>query len=66
MDEILNRGNPDEILELLVDRVKQMRHNQRRYQRTGKPEILATLEPLEKEVDGIVAKLTDTQLKLWQ
>lgn len=65
MDEMLRRNNPDEILEYMVERVKQMRHNQRRYQRTGKPEILETLEPLEKEVDTLITKLTDTQLQLW-
>ena len=59
--------NSDKItLDSFVELVKQMRHNQRRYARTHKPEILATLEPLEKEVDAIVAKLTDTQLQLWQ
>lgn len=52
-------------LEQFVEKVKQMRHNQRRYCRTHKPEILETLEPLEKEIDDIINKLTDTQLKLF-
>lgn len=51
--------------ELFVDKVKQLRHNQRRFKRLGNPEILNTLEPLEKEIDDILNILTDTQLKLW-
>ena len=45
--------------------VKQMRHNQRRCQRNPTPEKLATLERWEKQVDAVVAVLTDTQMKLW-
>ena len=44
---------------------KQMRHNQRRCQRNPTPEKLATLERWEKEVDAVVAVLTDTQMKLF-
>lgn len=45
--------------------VKQMRHNQRRYFAQRKPEILETCKMLETEVDEIIARLTDTQLKLF-
>lgn len=48
-------------LDSFVTLVKQMRHNQKRHQMFNKPEIMATLEPLEKEVDRIIAELTDTQ-----
>ena len=51
--------NPEKIM------VKQMRHNQRRCQRNPTPEKLATLERWEKEVDAVVAVLTDTQMKLF-
>lgn len=58
--------NPAEItFEMFVELVKQMRHNQRRYFAQRRPEILETCKQLEQEVDAIVAKLTDTQLKLW-
>lgn len=58
--------NPAKItLEELAYMVKQMRHNQRRCQRNPTPEKLATLERWEKEVDAVVAVLTDTQMKLF-
>lgn len=58
--------NHDKItLEELAEMVKQMRHNQRRCQRNPTPEKLATLERWEKEVDAVVAILTDTQMKLF-
>ena len=47
-----------------VEMVKQMRHNQRRYANNPKPEINETRLKYEKEVDTVVAKLTDTQTKL--
>lgn len=49
----------------LAEMVKQMRHNQRRCQRNPTPEKLATLERWEKQVDAVVAVLTDTQMKLF-
>lgn len=49
----------------LAEMVKQMRHNQRRCQRNPTTEKLATLERWEKEVDAVVAVLTDTQMKLF-
>ena len=45
--------------------VKQMRHNQRRWERLQKPEANETRQKLESQVDAIIAKLTDTQLELW-
>ena len=58
--------NPERITaKELAEIVKQMRHNQRRCQRNQTPEKLATLERWEKEVDTVVAVLTDTQMKLF-
>lgn len=58
--------NPAKItLEELAYMVKQMRHNQRRCQRNPTPEKLATLERWERDVDAVVAVLTDTQMKLF-
>lgn len=52
--------------EVFVEMVKQMRHNQRRFENFRKPEIDETRKKLEKEVDDVVAKITDTQKKLWE
>lgn len=58
--------NPREImLEEFAELVRQMRHNQRRYFAQRRPEILETCKRLEHEVDAIVAKLTDKQMKLF-
>lgn len=58
--------NPREItLEEFAELVRQMRHNQRRYFAQRRPEILETCKRLEHEVDVIVAKLTDKQMKLF-
>lgn len=48
-----------------IELTKQLRHNQRRYFSQRRPEILETCKKLEKEVDAIVAKITDTQMKLF-
>ena len=48
-----------------IDLVKQMRHNQRRFENLRKEEINETRKKLELEIDTIIAKLTDTQLELW-
>lgn len=48
-----------------INAIKQMRHSQRRYKRNPTPEKLATLERWEKEVDAVVAVLTDIQMKLF-
>lgn len=50
---------------MFVELVKQMRHNKRRSFAQRRPEILETCKQLEREVDAIVSKLTDTQMKLW-
>lgn len=58
--------NPGKItLEELAQMVKQMRHNQRRCERNPTPEKVATRTAWEQEVDGVIAVLTDTQMKLF-
>lgn len=58
--------NPGKItLEEFAELVKQMRHNQRRYFAQRRPEILETCKRLEHEVDAIVAKITDKQMRLF-
>lgn len=57
--------NPGKItLEEFAELVKQMRHNQRRYFAQRRPEILATCKKLESEVDAVIAKLFDKQLRI--
>ena len=48
-----------------IELTKQLRHNQRRYFAQRRPEILATCKKLESEVDAIVAKITDKQMRLF-
>jgi hypothetical protein len=58
--------NPREItLEEFAELVRQMRHNQRRYFAQRRPEILAICKKLESEVDAIIAKMFDKQMKLF-
>lgn len=58
--------NPGKItLEEFAELVKQMRHNQRRYFAQRRPEILATCKTLESEVDAVIAKLFDKQLRIF-
>lgn len=58
--------NPAEITLIeLAELVKQMRLNQRRYFRFRKPEILETCKAQEKQVDEIVAKLTEKKVSLF-
>lgn len=58
--------NPGKItLEEFAELIRQMRHNQRRYFAQRRPEILATCKKLESEVDAIVAKITDKQMRLF-
>lgn len=58
--------NPGKItLEEFSELVKQMRHNQRRYFAQRRPEILATCKKLESEVDAVIAKLFDKQLRIF-
>ena len=58
-----------EIEELTLDEfialVKQMRFNQRRYRRNQKPETLKTLEPLEMDVDDLIARYFERQTKIF-
>lgn len=58
--------NPGKItLEEFAELIRQLRHNQRRYFAQRRPEILATCKKLESEVDAIVAKITDKQMRLF-
>lgn len=58
--------NPGKItLEEFAELIRQMRHNQRRYFAQRRPEILGTCKRLEGEVDAIVAKITDKQMRLF-
>lgn len=58
--------NPAKItLEELVYMVKQMRHNQRRCEWNPTPEKIATRTAWEQKVDGVIAVLADTQMKLF-
>lgn len=52
-------------LKKFAELIRQMRHNQRRYFAQRRPEILETCKRLESEVDAIVAKITDKQMKLF-
>lgn len=52
-------------LKEFAELVKQMRYNQRRYFAQRRPEILATCKQLENDVDAIIAKIFDTQLRLF-
>lgn len=45
--------------------VKSMRFNQRRFRKSSKQEIKETLEPLETEVDDLVARYLERQTKLF-
>ena len=58
--------NPGQItLEELAELIRQMRPNQSRYFAQCKPEILETCNRWEGEVDAIVAKITDKQMRLF-
>lgn len=58
--------NADKItLEEFAELVRQMRHNQRRYFAQRRPEILATCKKLESEVDAVIAKVFDKQLRMF-
>lgn len=58
--------NPGKItLEEFAELIRQMRHNQRRYFAQRRPEISETCKRLEGEVDAIVAKITDKQMRLF-
>ena len=58
--------NPEKITAKdLAEMVKQMRHNQRRCEWNPTPEKIATRTAWEQKVDGVIAVLTDTQMKLF-
>lgn len=58
--------NPGKItLEEFAELIRQMRHNQRRYFAQRRPEILETCKRLEGEVDAVIAKMFDKQLKMF-
>lgn len=58
--------NPGKItLEEFAELIRQMRHNQRRYFAQRRPEILETCKRLECEVDAVIAKIFDKQLKMF-
>lgn len=48
-----------------IELTKQLRHNQRRYFAQRRPEILETCKRLEGEVDAVIAKMFDKQLKMF-
>ena len=58
--------NPGKItLKEFAELIRQMRHNQRRYFAQRRPEILETCKRLEGEVDAVIAKMFDKQLKMF-
>lgn len=63
--QFTQRGAAKTSLVELAQLVKQMRHNQRRYELFRKPEILETKLKLEKEVDDIINIITDTQKSIF-
>ena len=61
-----NNANPVEItLETFAEKVKQMRHYQRRYFATRYKTIMQESKKLEAEVDGIINKLFDRQMSMF-
>ena len=61
-----NNANSVEItLESFAEKVKQMRHYQRRYFATRDKTIMQESKKLEAEVDGIINKLFDRQMNLF-
>lgn len=48
-----------------VEFVAELRHNQRRYFATKKPEALERAKEMERELDELNARLLDKQLKLF-
>ena len=61
-----NNANLSEItLEEFAEKVKQMRHHQRRYFATRDITILGESKKLEAEVDAIISSIFDMQMKLF-
>ena len=64
MDQI-KKEIEDLTLDEFIKLVKQMRHNQRRYRRNQKTEVLQTLEPIEKEIADLIVRYFERQIKLF-
>lgn len=61
-----NNANSVEItLETFAEKVKQMRHYQRRYFATRDKTIMQESKKIEAEVDSIINKLFDRQMNLF-
>lgn len=61
-----NNANPGKItLEEFAERVKKMRHYQRRYFATRDRTILQESKKYENEVDAIINKVFDRQMNLF-
>lgn len=61
-----NNANLGEItLEAFAEKVKQMRHYQRRYFATRDREILEGSKKMEAEVDAMISSIFDRQMKLF-
>ena len=65
-NKIRNNANSLEItLESFAEKVKQMRHYQRRYFATRDKTIMQESKKLESEVDGIINIIFDKQMNLF-
>lgn len=61
-----NNANSEEItLEGLAEKVKQMRHYQKRYFATRDKTIMQESKKLEAEVDSLINRIYDRQMKLF-
>lgn len=61
-----NNGNSVEItLDVFAEKVKQMRHYQKRYFATRDKTIMQESKKLEAEVDAIINKLYNRQMNLF-
>ena len=61
-----NNANSEEItLEGLAEKVKQMRHYQKRYFATRDETIMQESKKLEAEVDSLINRIYDRQMKLF-
>lgn len=66
VEKVPENENSQEItLENFAELVKQMRHQQRRYFATHSKEILSDCKVLEAQVDSIINKIFDRQMKLF-
>ena len=61
-----NNANSDKItLEEFAEKVKQMRHYQKRYFATRDETIMQESKKLEAEVDSLINRIYDSQMKLF-